>query len=142
MEAAGLTKSNVTAFYNNVRQCLLTNNFHKQKQWSIYTSDRPNSLSDAFAACIALKEVANADGFVKRLQLFRVEDFNDLLPLVANGKASAEQDEIVEEIAKVTSLMTRLALLSRVRRASESVAEVDSLATRLGDCIVRPPSSV
>lgn len=68
-------------------------------QRSIYTCRRENSLTDAFNACIALKKIPNADKFIKRLHLFRVEDLNDLLPLVA-GRESAGSDsesELTEE---------------------------------------------
>lgn len=98
MRAAGYSKSQVTMFYNSIRTCLQNNHFEKLKQWSIYTSEKPNSLTDAFAVCVALKTVTDADKFVKRLHLFRIEDFNDLLPLVANGKTSDETDEIEQEI--------------------------------------------
>lgn len=101
MQNAGYSRSNVTQFYNSVRDCLTKNNFEKMKQLSIYTSNKPNSISDAFAACMALQKVKDADKFIKRLHLFRIEDFNDLLPLVSNGKASAEKDAIEEEIEQV-----------------------------------------
>ncbi len=101
MKAAGFTKSNVTQFYNSVRECLTKNRFEKMKQLSIYTSDKANSISDAFAACMALQKVSDADKFIKRLHLFRVEDFNDLLPLVASGKTSAEKDLVEEQIEEV-----------------------------------------
>ena len=98
MQAAGYTKSQVTLFYNAIRKTLQDNHFEKLKQWSIYTSGKPNSLTDAFAVCVAMKGVNDADKFVKRLHLFRIEDFNDLLPLVAAGKTSDEGDEIEQEI--------------------------------------------
>jgi virulence-associated protein VapD len=98
MKSAGYTKSKVTMFYNNIRSCLQTNHFEKLKQWSVYTSEKPNSLADAFAVCVSMKAVQDSDKFVKRLHLFRIEDFNDLLPLVANGKLSDEADEIAAEI--------------------------------------------
>ncbi len=101
MKAAGYTKSKVTQFYSAVRECLTKNRFEKMKQLSIYTSDKANSISDAFAACMALQKVIDADKFIKRLHLFRVEDFNDLLPLVANGKPSVEKDVVEEQIEEV-----------------------------------------
>ncbi|MBI3202034.1 MAG: hypothetical protein HYZ29_10865 [Myxococcales bacterium] len=100
MKRAGYTKSQVTMFYNSVRGCLRTNGFEKFKQFSIYTSEGENTLTNAFRACQALRAVTNADKFVKRLHLFRVEDFNDLLPLVAD-KESAGRDateEIIDEV--------------------------------------------
>ena len=96
MKRAGMTKSQVTMFYNSVRACLSNNGFEKFKQLSIYTSDKENTLTNAFKACQALKQLPNAAAYIKRLHLFRVEDFNDLLPLVSD-KPSAGRD-IVEEI--------------------------------------------
>lgn len=101
MQKAGYSKGNVTTFYNSIRNCLKGNNFEQMKQLSIYTSERKNSIADAFAACTALKGVKDADKFVKRLHLFRIEDFNDLLPLIANGKTSDERDAIEQEIEEV-----------------------------------------
>lgn len=98
MKAAGYTKSHVTLFYNAIRKTLKDNAFEKMKQLSIYTSEKQNSIADAFAVCVAMKSVKDADQFVKRLHLFRIEDFNDLLPLVANGKTSDERDDIEQEI--------------------------------------------
>jgi virulence-associated protein VapD len=98
MKAWGYSRSQVTLFYNAIRKTLLDNRFEKLKQWSIYTSDESNSLTDAFAVCVAMKGVPDADKFVRRLHLFRIEDFNDLLPLVAGGKTSDTADEIEREI--------------------------------------------
>jgi len=98
MKKAGYTKAQVTAFYSSVRGCLQSNKFEKMKQCSIYTSEKQNSIADAFAACVSMQAVKDADQFVKRLHLFRIEDFNDLLPLVAKGKQSHDADEIVELI--------------------------------------------
>jgi virulence-associated protein VapD len=102
MKNAGYTQSQVTQFYNNVRSCLASNHFENFKQLSIYTSDKPNTLTDAFRACVALQGVTDADKYIKRLHLFRIEDFNDLLPLVAH-KDSSGKDAIEEEIEEVFS---------------------------------------
>jgi len=100
MQTAGYTKSQVTQFYSDVRNCLARNNFEQFKQLSIYTSEHPNTLTDAFRVCVDLKLVHDADRFIKRLHLFRIEDFNDLLPLVAE-KESSGKDEIEEQIEEV-----------------------------------------
>lgn len=97
MKAAGYTKSNVTQFYDKIRGCLASHNFERMKQWSLYTSEKANSLTDAFAVCMDLQQVPDANRFVKRLHLLRVEDFNDLLPLIT-GAPSAEEDAIEREI--------------------------------------------
>jgi virulence-associated protein VapD len=101
MKKAGYTKSKVTLFYNAIRSCLATNKFDKFKQLSIYTSAKSNSLTDAFQVCIDLKKIADTDKFIKRFHLFRIEDFNDLLPLVSAGHKSDEKDPVEEEIEEV-----------------------------------------
>lgn len=101
MRTAGYSKSQVTLFYNSVRDCLRKNNFELLKQLSIYTCSTVNSIADAFRAIQDLRGVKDTDKFIKRLNLFRVEDFNDLMPLVADGRSSAESDEVEEEIEEV-----------------------------------------
>jgi virulence-associated protein VapD len=101
MKAAGYTKGKVTSFYSSIRQCLQSNQFEKQTQWSIYSSAKDNSLTNAFQACVAMQRVVDADKYIKRLHLFRIEDLNDLLPLVVSGKTSAGRDPIEEEIDAV-----------------------------------------
>ncbi len=101
MKNAGYTKSKVTQFYNSVRKCLQDNGFEKMKQLSIYTCTKENSIADAFHAITDLKAVSDTDRFIKRLNLFRVEDFNDLLPLIVTGKTSVDVDEIQEAIDDV-----------------------------------------
>ena len=100
MKRAGMTKSQVTGFYNSVRACLSNNGFEKFKQLSIYTSDKENTLTNAFKACQDLRKVQNSQTYVKRLHLFRVEDFNDLLPLVSD-KESAGRDTVEAVIDEV-----------------------------------------
>jgi virulence-associated protein VapD len=109
MKAAGYTKSNVTQFYKDVRKTLQDNHFEKLKQWSIYTSNQENSLTDAFGVALALKTVKDADKFVKRLHLFRIEDFNDLMPLIVPGKTSDDGDVIEQEINEVFSEVAAVA---------------------------------
>ena len=103
MKTAGYTESQVTQFYTAIRGALANNHFEQFKQLSIYTSGAANSLTHAFQACIALQQVADADQYIKRLHLFRIEDFNDLLPLVAKDKKSIGKDVILEEIEEIFS---------------------------------------
>lgn len=100
MKKSGYTQSQVTGFYNRLKQCLADNKFESMKQMSIYTSTNPNSLTDAFQASVQIKALKDSEKFIKRLHLFRIEDFNDLLPLVA-GRNSGETDPVEEEIAEV-----------------------------------------
>lgn len=101
MKNAGYSKSNVTQFYNNIRKCLQDNNFESMKQLSIYTCQKVNSITDAFRVVTDMKAVTDADKYIKRLNLFRVEDFNDLLPLIETKRAASDVDEIEEEIEEV-----------------------------------------
>lgn len=100
MKTAGKTKSQVTTFYNQVRECLTANRFEKFQQLSIYTSSEANTITNAFKACQALKLLPDSNSFIKRLHLFRVEDQSDLLPLVA-GRDSADRDATQEIIDQV-----------------------------------------
>lgn len=97
MKAGGYTRSEVTLFYNRVRDALKQNGFEKFSQYSLYTSHGENTLTNAFQACNALSRFSDRK-FIKRLQLFRVEDLNDLLPLVNSGKESSSVDPIEEAI--------------------------------------------
>jgi len=99
MKDAGMTGSQVTAYYSSVRGCLADHSFERQKQWSIYTSSKDNTLTNAFQACQCLQSLPNVD-FIKRLHLFRIEDLNDLLPLVA-GHPSDGEDPVLQEIEEV-----------------------------------------
>ena len=100
MKRSGYTQSQVTGFYSRLKQCLADNKLESMKQMSIYTSANPNSLTDAFQASVQIKALKDSDRFIKRLHLFRIEDFNDLLPLVA-GRNSGDADPVEEEIAEV-----------------------------------------
>ena len=84
-----------------MREALANNQFEKFAQLSIYTSNKPNSLTNAFSACMQLSAIPDSDKFIKRLHLYRVEDFNDLLPLIAKGKKSSETDAVEEQIKQV-----------------------------------------
>jgi virulence-associated protein VapD len=101
MKAAGYSASEVTTFYSKVREALAQNKFEQFAQLSIYTSSQPNTLTNAFGACQALSAIPDTDKFIKRLHLFRVEDFNDLLPLIAKGKRSSDTDATEEKIREV-----------------------------------------
>jgi len=90
MSDDGVTDSERTTFYNRVRECLTRHGF-AFKQFSVYTNMEPDAITQAFKACQALKQVKWADKYMKRLHLFRIEDSNDLLPLVAD-RPSAGRD--------------------------------------------------
>jgi virulence-associated protein VapD len=109
----GYTKSHITQFYNYIRKCLADNNFAKMKQLNIYTSEKPNSLTDAINVCIALKAVPDSDKFIKRLHLFRIEDFNDLLPSVAGRESGEEIDEVEQEISELPDDPPEVAMRER-----------------------------
>jgi virulence-associated protein VapD len=97
MKCAKFTQSQAMHFYESTRKCLAHNNFSQVKQLNIFVGEGKNPLSDAFQLCIELRSIANAERFIHRLHLFRVEDFNDLMPLVT-GRPSSGKDPIIEEI--------------------------------------------
>jgi len=98
MRAAGFTKGNVTSFYTAIRNCLLTNRFEKMSQYSIYTSSQSNTLVDVYKACSDIKSVPNSN-FVKRLNLFRIDDLTDLTPLISTPTLSnSDRDPVEDEI--------------------------------------------
>ncbi|MEJ5141679.1 hypothetical protein [Gluconobacter albidus] len=99
MKAARYTKSNVTQFYTAIRTCLTSNNFEKMSQYSIYTSEKSNTLADVYKACNDIKAVSGANLYVKRLNLFRIDDLTDLTPLISTPTLSnSDKDAIEEEI--------------------------------------------
>ena len=100
MKAGGFSASQVTGFYNEIRSCLASNHFEKFQQLSVYTSESPNSITDAIMACRAISALPNKN-YVKRLNLFRMEDLNDLLPIIGVSSTSPEKDNIEEEIEQV-----------------------------------------
>lgn len=102
MKCAGLTQDQATGVYDAVRNRLAHNNYSQLRQLNIYTGEGKDPLADAFQLCTEMRGVPNADRFIHRLHLFRIQDFTDLLPLVA-GKASSGKDPILEEIEAVFS---------------------------------------
>lgn len=99
MQAAGFSKSNVTQFYTAIRSCLISNNFEKMNQYSIYTSEKSNNLADVYKACNDIKAVPNAHQFVRKLNLFRIDDMTDLTPLISTPTlGNSDKDPIEEEI--------------------------------------------
>ncbi|WP_438002678.1 hypothetical protein WME89_27365 [Sorangium sp. So ce321] len=97
MKRDGMTRGQVVMFYQKVRTCLKQNQFELFKQFSLYTSAADNTLTNAFKACQELRALTDSNKYIKRLHLFRVEDFNDLLPLVAD-RSSAGKEVVEEEI--------------------------------------------
>jgi len=102
MKCAKLTQKQATEIYDEIKKTLVHNNFAQLKQLNIYVGEGKNPLSDAFQLCAELKSVLNAVRFIHRLHLFRIEDLNDLLPMVS-CKASSGKDPILEEIEAVFS---------------------------------------
>lgn len=97
MKAANYTKSNVTQFYNSIRNCLTSNNFEKMNQYSIYTSEKSNSLADVYKVCNDIKAVSGASNYVKRLNLFRIDDMTDLTPLISTPTLLNSDKDVIEE---------------------------------------------
>lgn len=99
MRDDGLNDSDRTTFYKSIRERLAANHFETFQQLSIYTSEGENSLTHAFAACQALRQLDGSDKYIKRLHLFRIDDLNDLLPVVADRpSAGRDGDEATDGI--------------------------------------------
>ena len=98
MKTADYTKSQVTAYYNNVRNCLNEFGFSKFTQNSIYARDADDDiLTRVFQVVMALSNIKDPQ-FINRLNVFRVDTFSDLRPLIAAGNKSVETDIIEEKI--------------------------------------------
>jgi len=98
MKNSGYTKSNVTTYYNNIRNCLGEFGFSKFTQNSIYARDADEDiLTRVFQVVTALKEIKDPQ-FINRLNVFRVDTFSDLRPLISAGNKSVESDVIEDKI--------------------------------------------
>jgi virulence-associated protein VapD len=98
MKKAGYTKSQVTKYYNTIRNCLGEFGFTKFTQGSIYSVDSTdNVLTKVFQVVFSLKNITDPQ-FINRLNVFKMDTFSDLRPLIAGGDQSVEADSIEEKI--------------------------------------------
>lgn len=105
MKSAGYSKSKVTQYYDSVKNCLHQHGFgrfRRFRQLSIYGSEEEieNPLFKAIQIIDCLKAMPDAK-YINRLHLFKVEDFNDLRPLLPPLEAGDEQDEIELKINNI-----------------------------------------
>ena len=89
------TKSQISSFYYRIRKCLNQHGFEKMAQQSVYTcqTSHQNTLANVFEVIDCLREIDNETCYIKNLHMFKMEDFNDLRPLVCDA-ASEEIDPI------------------------------------------------
>jgi virulence-associated protein VapD len=101
LKEAGYTKSQVVHFYNEIQSCFSESNFAKSQQLTLYMSDQPNAVPDAFQVSRCLARVPDADKFLTRVYLMRIDELHDLLPTIVHGKTSRLEDRIWSEIERL-----------------------------------------
>jgi virulence-associated protein VapD len=98
MRKAGYSKSKVTQYYNSFKLCLSEHGFGVFKQSSVYETDSSEQpLQRVYQIIDCLRQKPDPH-FVNRLHLFKVEDFNDLRPLLPNLPKSEDSDPIQDAI--------------------------------------------
>ena len=98
MKNSGYTKSQVTQYYNGVKERLAAEGFDRFTQGSIYGLDEDeNVLTKVYRVIDRLREMTDPH-FVNRLHLFKAESLSDLRPLLPDHPFSEETDPIEEKI--------------------------------------------
>ena len=88
MKEANYSDTDAARFREAVEGCFVEHCFAKLDAASLHASDRNDALSNAYSACLALKAIVDAEKFISRLNLFRVNDLTDLLPFLHSAKSS------------------------------------------------------
>jgi virulence-associated protein VapD len=101
MKAAGYTKSQVTQYYNGVKNCLSNHGFSRFTQGSIYgIDDEKDVLTKVYQFIDCIRQIKDPH-FVNRLHLFKAESMSDLRPLLPSFTVSETSDPIEEKIEDV-----------------------------------------
>lgn len=106
MEIAGLTKSKrVKIYQTEIPQALAKCGFTVHPQGSLYhTEDEQNPITAIMTLQSALtKNAPNFCRFVRRVHVFRMEEWSDVTTLIAN-RSAAETPTGEEEIAEQEDL--------------------------------------
>jgi hypothetical protein len=88
MKEANYSDNDAARLRDAVEGCIVEHCFAKLDGASLHASDRNDALSNAYSACLALMAIADAERFISRLNLFRVNDLTDLLPFLHSAKPS------------------------------------------------------
>ena len=93
MKELNYSEANAEAFGAAVEACLADRGFVREDGHGLHISSRKGALSDAYQTCLALSAIDHAERFLRRLQLYRIDETADLLPLMLAGKASTPSGE-------------------------------------------------
>lgn len=104
MKEAEYTPEDVAGFGAAVDACLAARGFEKLERLGLHASAKLEALSDAYFACFDLSAIDSSDKFITKLNLFRVKELNDLLPVLHAGNASSDNGRIREEIGEEYSV--------------------------------------
>ncbi len=88
MKEEEYSQDDVAEFCDAVDACLAVRGFEKVERLGLHTSTKVEALSDAYLACADLSAIDGSEKFISKLNLFRVNDLNDLLPVLLAGKGS------------------------------------------------------
>jgi hypothetical protein len=88
MKEANYSDSDAARLRDAVEGCFVEHGFAKLDGTSLHASDHNDALSNAYSACLTLPTIADAEKFISRLNLFRVNDLTDLLPFLHSAKSS------------------------------------------------------
>ena len=89
LKEAESSQIDVAGFGDAVEACLVARGFEKLESLGLHASDRLEAISDAYLACSDLSAIDGSEKFVSKLNLFRVSDVNNLLPVLVAGQAAA-----------------------------------------------------
>lgn len=98
MKEAECSRDHVAGFCAAINACLATRGFERVERLGLHASAQLEALSDAYLACADLSAIDGAKKFISKLNLFRVNDVNDLLPVLLAGKVSSDNDQVREQI--------------------------------------------
>lgn len=97
MKEAEYSQDDVAGFCDAVSACLAARGFEKLERLGLHASAKVEALSDAYFACADLSAIDGSEKFISKLNLFRVKNLNDLLPVLLASKASKSNNRMREQ---------------------------------------------
>jgi hypothetical protein len=88
MKEANYSDNDALRLREAVEGCFVEHCFTKLEGASFHASDRNAAISNAYSACLALTAIVDAEKFISRLNLFRINDLTDLLPFLHSANSS------------------------------------------------------
>jgi hypothetical protein len=98
MKEAEYSRDDVAGFCAAIDACLVARGFERLERLGVHASAKPEAISDAYLACADLSAIEGSENFISKLNLFRVNDSNDLLPVLFAGKVSTVNNRMREQI--------------------------------------------